>query len=51
MADEFGGIDTRSEILRIFSQVSHISDENGLRRGEAAANKTIRRKKVAHATC
>jgi UDP-glucoronosyl and UDP-glucosyl transferase len=51
MADEFDGIDTRSEILRIVSQVSHISDENGLRRGEAAANKTLRRKKVAHATC
>ena len=51
MADEFDGIDTRSEILRIVSQVSHISDDNGLRRGEAAANKTLRRKKVAHATC
>jgi hypothetical protein len=37
MADEFDGIDTRSEILGIVSQVSHISDENGLRRGEAAA--------------
>jgi MGT family glycosyltransferase len=51
MADEFNGIDTRSEILRIISQVSPISDENGLRRSEAAANKTLRRKKVAHATC
>jgi UDP:flavonoid glycosyltransferase YjiC (YdhE family) len=51
MADEFDGIDTRSEILRIVSQVSHISDDNGLRRDEAAANKTLRRKKVAHATC
>ena len=51
MADEFDRIDTRSEILRIVSQVSHISDDNGLRRGEAAANKTLRRKKVAHATC
>jgi MGT family glycosyltransferase len=49
MADEFDGIDTRSEILRIISQVSPISDENGLRRSEAAANKTLRRKKVAHA--
>jgi hypothetical protein len=35
MADEFDGIDTRSEILRIVSQVSHISDENGLRRGRS----------------
>ena len=51
MADEFDRIDTRSEILRIVSQVSYISDDNGLRRGEAAANKTLRRKKVAHATC
>jgi UDP:flavonoid glycosyltransferase YjiC (YdhE family) len=50
MADEFDGIDTRSEILRIISQVSHISDD-GLRRSEAAANKTLRCKKVAHATC
>jgi hypothetical protein len=50
MADEFDGIDTRSEILRIISQVSHISDENGLRRSEAAANKTLRRKRVVHAT-
>jgi UDP:flavonoid glycosyltransferase YjiC (YdhE family) len=33
MADEFDGIDTRSEILRIIRQVSRISDENGLRRG------------------
>jgi hypothetical protein len=51
MADEFDGIDTRSEIFRIVRQVSHISDENGLRRGEAAATETLRRKKVAHATC
>jgi MGT family glycosyltransferase len=50
MADEFDGIDTRSEILRIISQVSHISDENGLRRSEAAANKILRRKRVMHAT-
>ncbi len=50
MADEFDGIDTRSEILRIVSQVSHISDDNGLRRGEAAANKILRRKRVMHAT-
>jgi hypothetical protein len=48
MADEFNGIDTRSEILRIISQVSPISDENGLRRSEAAANMTLRRKRVVH---
>jgi UDP:flavonoid glycosyltransferase YjiC (YdhE family) len=30
MADEFAEIDTRSEILRIVSEVSHISDKNGL---------------------
>src|SRR5882672_6903959 len=41
MAEEFDGIDTRSEILRIVSQVSHISDEDGLRRGEVAENKSI----------
>lgn len=40
MAEEFDGIDTRSEILRIVSQVSHISDEDGLRRGAVAENKT-----------
>jgi UDP:flavonoid glycosyltransferase YjiC (YdhE family) len=40
MAEEFDGIDTRSEILRIVSQVSHISGEDGLRRGKVAENKT-----------
>jgi UDP:flavonoid glycosyltransferase YjiC (YdhE family) len=30
MADEFGGIDTRSEVLRIVSQISHASNEGGL---------------------
>jgi hypothetical protein len=30
MADEFAEIDTRSEILRIVSEVSHISDKDGL---------------------
>jgi UDP:flavonoid glycosyltransferase YjiC (YdhE family) len=38
MAEEFDEIDTRSEILRIVSQVSHISDEAGLRRGAVAEN-------------
>jgi MGT family glycosyltransferase len=37
MADEFNRIDTRSEILRIVSQVSHISNDVGLRRGSMAA--------------
>jgi hypothetical protein len=37
MADEFGGIDTRSEVLRIVGQVSHISNDVGLRRGSMAA--------------
>jgi UDP:flavonoid glycosyltransferase YjiC (YdhE family) len=31
MADEFAGIDTRSEIFRIVGQVSRLSDEDGLR--------------------
>jgi UDP:flavonoid glycosyltransferase YjiC (YdhE family) len=39
MADEFAGIDTRSEILRIVSHVSHLSDEALLRRGQGAENK------------
>ena len=39
MAEEFDGIDTRSEILRIVSQVSHISN-NSLRRSAVAENKT-----------
>jgi UDP:flavonoid glycosyltransferase YjiC (YdhE family) len=42
MAEEFDGIDTRSEILRIVNQVSHISDEDGLRRGAVAENKSTR---------
>ena len=36
IADEFRRIDTRSEILRIVSEVSHVSDEDGLRRGSVA---------------
>jgi UDP:flavonoid glycosyltransferase YjiC (YdhE family) len=39
MADEFAEIDTRSEILRIVSEVSHISAKGGLRPGEVAENK------------
>jgi UDP:flavonoid glycosyltransferase YjiC (YdhE family) len=43
MADEFGGIDTRSEILRIVGQVSQISDNDGLRRsGVAEESRKIR---------
>jgi UDP:flavonoid glycosyltransferase YjiC (YdhE family) len=40
MADEFDRIDTRSEILRIVSQVSHISDEDCLRRSAVAENRS-----------
>jgi UDP:flavonoid glycosyltransferase YjiC (YdhE family) len=39
MADEFNGIDTRSEVLRIVSQVLHPSDEDDLPRGKVAAKK------------
>src|SRR6202011_875754 len=43
MADEFGRIDTRSEILRIVGQVSQISDNDGLRRsGVAEESRKIR---------
>jgi UDP:flavonoid glycosyltransferase YjiC (YdhE family) len=37
MADEFGGIDTRSAVLRIFSELSRRSKEAGLRRSQARA--------------
>jgi MGT family glycosyltransferase len=43
MADEFNGIDTRAEILRIVSQVSRQSDEDGLRRGEVAETRALGR--------
>jgi MGT family glycosyltransferase len=39
MADEFDGIDTRSEVLRIVSQVLQPSGADDLRRGEVAAKK------------
>jgi UDP:flavonoid glycosyltransferase YjiC (YdhE family) len=39
MADEFNGIDTRSEILRIVSQVLRPSDGDDLPRGKVAAKK------------
>jgi MGT family glycosyltransferase len=39
MADEFNDIDTRSEVLRIISQVLRPSDEDGLQRNEVAAAK------------
>ena len=42
MADAFAEIDTRSEILRIFSQVSQISHENGSRRSAVAENNRTR---------
>jgi UDP:flavonoid glycosyltransferase YjiC (YdhE family) len=37
MADEFGAIDTRSAVLRIFSELSRHSKEAGLRRSQARA--------------
>src|ERR1700720_1850574 len=40
MADEFAGIDTRSAILRIVSQVLQISNEDGLRRSAVAENRS-----------
>jgi MGT family glycosyltransferase len=39
IADEFKGIDTRSEVLRIVSQVVHRSDGDDLRQGKVAAKK------------
>src|SRR5260221_2982845 len=39
MAEEFDGIDTRSEIFRIGGQVSRLSAEDGLRRGAVAASR------------
>jgi len=36
IAEEFRAIDTRSEILRIISQVSPVSNENHLPRGKVA---------------
>jgi UDP:flavonoid glycosyltransferase YjiC (YdhE family) len=40
MAAEFGGIDTRSEILRIVSQASDISYRDGLPRADVAERKS-----------
>jgi hypothetical protein len=37
IADEFGGIDTRSEILWILDQLSHAQKEDGLRRNDTIA--------------
>jgi MGT family glycosyltransferase len=42
MAGEFNGIDTRSEVLRIVSQLADSSNEVGLRRGDAIANQRRR---------
>jgi UDP:flavonoid glycosyltransferase YjiC (YdhE family) len=39
MADEFNSIDTRSEVLRIVSQVLRPSDGDDLPRGKVAAKK------------
>jgi hypothetical protein len=43
MADEFGGIGTRSEVLRIVSQISHASKEGGLWRGNTMTVNRARR--------
>jgi MGT family glycosyltransferase len=43
MAGEFEEIDTQSEILRIVSEVSHIADQRGLRRGEVAEIRALGR--------
>jgi len=43
MAAEFGGIDTRSEVLRIVSQISHASNEGGLWRGNTMTVNRARR--------
>jgi UDP:flavonoid glycosyltransferase YjiC (YdhE family) len=43
MADEFGGIDTRSEILRIVGQVSQISDDDGCCGAESRKIGALRR--------
>jgi UDP:flavonoid glycosyltransferase YjiC (YdhE family) len=40
MADEFGGIDTRSEILRIVSKVSQSPHDDGSRRRDVADDKS-----------
>jgi hypothetical protein len=37
IADEFGGIDTRSEILWIVDQVSHAPKQDGLRQDDTMA--------------
>src|ERR1700730_9419857 len=37
IADEFAAIDTRSEVLRIVGELSHRSNEGGLRRGQTKA--------------
>jgi UDP:flavonoid glycosyltransferase YjiC (YdhE family) len=42
MADEFGAIDTRSEVLRIVSQLSHPSKQPGLRRRQSRTVSQLR---------
>jgi MGT family glycosyltransferase len=42
MAGEFNGIDTRSEVLRIVSQLADSSNEVSLRRGDVIANQRRR---------
>jgi MGT family glycosyltransferase len=43
MADEFNGIDTRSEVLRIIGEVSQISDQDGSRRAVSHKARALRR--------
>jgi UDP:flavonoid glycosyltransferase YjiC (YdhE family) len=43
MADEFNGIDTRSEVLRIVGQVSQISDDDGCGGAESRKIGALRR--------
>jgi UDP:flavonoid glycosyltransferase YjiC (YdhE family) len=43
MADEFGRIDTRSVVLGIVNQAAHLSNQAGLRRGDALAVRQGRR--------
>ena len=44
MADEFGGIDTRAEILRIIGQLAHAPKEDAVRQGATMA--VVHRRRV-----
>jgi MGT family glycosyltransferase len=47
MAEEFAGIDTRSELLRIISQASQRPDDDGLPRRDGADDKSTRARSSA----